>query len=182
MLSAAFRDERNWPEAFVRVYMEDAMGERAWVDHPDCKGFVDNVVTAFGTRLPSPAVVQQGLYTKPGGGDRDGGRESPGPSSGSATPTRPTPEDEEVAGVGLVPSLAAASPEAEMMPIQPRYQGLRNVVEHLVMEVVREQLARRQAGGGGGGSTDNVTRNFLRFLISACGLPEVRTQTVNRWA
>ncbi len=32
------------------VYVEDATGERLWVDHLDCNGFVDNIVTAFGTK------------------------------------------------------------------------------------------------------------------------------------
>ncbi len=50
ILAAAYREERSWPEVFVRIYVEDAMGERLWVDHPDCKGFVDNIVTAFGTK------------------------------------------------------------------------------------------------------------------------------------
>ena len=50
VLAAAYREERGWPEVFVRVYVEDATGERLWVDHLDCKGFVDNIVTAFGTK------------------------------------------------------------------------------------------------------------------------------------
>ena len=51
--------------------------------------------------------------------------------------------------------------------VLPRYQGLQHVIEHLVMDIVREQLNRRQG-------TDNITRSFLKFLISACGLVEVR--------
>ena len=35
------------------------------------------------------------------------------------------------------------------------------------MEAVKEHLNRRQG-------TDNITRNFLRFLTSVCGLIEVR--------
>ena len=50
VLAAAYREVRSWPEVFVRVYVEDATGERLWVDHLDCKGFVDNIVTAFGTK------------------------------------------------------------------------------------------------------------------------------------
>jgi integrator complex subunit 1 len=50
ILLFAFRDEKTWPEIFVRVYMEDALGERVWVDHPECKSFVDNILTAFNTK------------------------------------------------------------------------------------------------------------------------------------
>ena len=64
VLMAAFQNERNWPEIFVRVLIDDAMGERVWVDHPGCKGFVDNIITAFGTKMPHAAA--QALFPKPG--------------------------------------------------------------------------------------------------------------------
>ena len=51
--------------------------------------------------------------------------------------------------------------------VVPRYQGLGPGIEQLVMDIVREQMNRRQG-------TDNITRSFLKFLISACGLAEVR--------
>ena len=50
--------------------------------------------------------------------------------------------------------------------VSPRYQTVQANIEHLVMDIVREQLNRRQG-------TDNITRSFLKFLISACGLVEV---------
>ena len=53
LLMASYRNVPSWPEIFVRVYVDDAMGERLWVDHPECKALVDNIVTAFETRLPS---------------------------------------------------------------------------------------------------------------------------------
>jgi integrator complex subunit 1 len=43
---------------------------------------------------------------------------------------------------------------------------MEGIIERYVMEVVHEQLNRRQG-------TDNITRNFLKFLTSACGLVEV---------
>ena len=50
--------------------------------------------------------------------------------------------------------------------VVPRYVGLQAGIEQLVMDIVREQLNRRQG-------TDNITRSFLKFLIAACGLVEV---------
>ncbi len=50
LLLSAFQNEKTWPELLVRVYIEDAIGERVWVDHPDCKSFVDNILTAFNTK------------------------------------------------------------------------------------------------------------------------------------
>ena len=49
---------------FVRVFIDDSMGERLWVDHPDCRGFVDNIITAFGTKIPT---ATQSLFPKPPG-------------------------------------------------------------------------------------------------------------------
>ena len=49
-----------------------------------------------------------------------------------------------------------------------RYQGMEGHIERSVMDVIHEQLNRRQG-------PDNITRNFLKFLTNACGLVEVST-------
>ena len=54
------------------------------------------------------------------------------------------------------------------LQIRLRYEEQRGLVEQIVMEAVKEHLNRRQG-------TDNITRNFLRFLTSVCGLIEVKT-------
>ena len=42
----------------VQVYLEDALGERVWVDRQDCKLFVDNILTAFNTKIPPSSMLQ----------------------------------------------------------------------------------------------------------------------------
>ena len=42
-----------WPDTFLKVYIDDAMGERLWVDQPECRQFTDNILTAFNTILPA---------------------------------------------------------------------------------------------------------------------------------
>jgi len=37
--------------------MDDSLGDRIWVDRADCQAFVENVQTAFGTRLPSVSML-----------------------------------------------------------------------------------------------------------------------------
>ena len=39
-----------------QVYLDDGLGERVWVDRTDCKGFVENIQTAFDTRLPKSGL------------------------------------------------------------------------------------------------------------------------------
>ena len=59
------------------------------------------------------------------------------------------------------------NPALESVHVQPRFEGTRDSIEHMVVEVVREQFNRRQG-------TDNITRNFIKFLTTACGLLEIR--------
>lgn len=104
LLMSALRHERQWPDLLVKVYIEDAIGERIWVDHLDCKGFVENICTAFGTKLPNNVFFGGNAGSKTPVTEGAPGRESPGPQgggsrsgSGSATPTRPgTDEDSQV--------------------------------------------------------------------------------------
>ena len=64
------------------MYIEDAIGERVWVDHPDCKGFVENICTAFDTKMPSSNLFFSQASKPPSDSASGPGRESPGPGSG----------------------------------------------------------------------------------------------------
>ena len=33
----AFHDESPWPEIFIKLYVEDSLGDRVWVDNEECK-------------------------------------------------------------------------------------------------------------------------------------------------
>ena len=54
--------------------------------------------------------------------------------------------------------------------VVPRYSALQDVVEQFTCHVVKEQLNRRTQGQQG----ENITRNFIRLLTFACGVPEIR--------
>ena len=41
------------------MYIEDSLGERIWVDSPHCRTFVDNIQTAFNTKMPPKSVLLQ---------------------------------------------------------------------------------------------------------------------------
>lgn len=55
----------------------------------------------------------------------------------------------------------------------PRYEDLADSVEEYVLDMLRDQLNRRQP-------IDNVSRNLLRLLTSTCGYKEVRLMAVQR--
>lgn len=62
-----------WTSALSpQVYIEDSLGERIWVDSPHCKAFVDNIQTAFNTRMPPKSMLLQGEAGR-GGGDLSAG-------------------------------------------------------------------------------------------------------------
>lgn len=54
-----------------------------------------------------------------------------------------------------------------------RYEDLTESVEEYVLDMLRDQLNRRQP-------IDNVSRNLLRLLTSTCGYKEVRLMTVQK--
>ena len=55
--------------------------------------------------------------------------------------------------------------------IQCRFRWNKEIVEGIVLDTVKEQLARRQ-------SSDLINRNFLKMLTSLCGLTEVCISTM----
>lgn len=62
---------------------------------------------------------------------------------------------------------------ASLSPLWPRYDELTESVEEYVLDMLRDQLNRRQP-------IDNVSRNLLRLLTATCGYKEVRLLAVQR--
>lgn len=159
ILLAAFQDEKSWPDLFVRVYIEDSIGERSWVDHEDCKGFVDNISTAFRTKMPPKNLLHPdlGITNRP---------DCPSPpisaSSGGADSCDAESE------------LSLECKESLDINVTKRYVGMMSEIEEIVMETVQHQLGVRHQ------NPDNVARNFIRFLSSVCGFIEVRRNVAPR--
>lgn len=63
--------------------------------------------------------------------------------------------------------------ESWNLQVFPRYTQSQEVVEQIVLEVIKEQLARRQ-------QPETISKNFVRFLSTACGLVEIRVIAVSR--
>ncbi|XP_035195444.1 integrator complex subunit 1 isoform X3 [Oxyura jamaicensis] len=160
LLMAAYEEDENWPEIFVKVYIEDSLGERIWVDSPHCKTFVDNIQTAFNTKMPPKSMLLHGEV----------GRSSGDLSAGSSP--HPSMTEEEDSQSELLIAEEKMSPEQEGQ-LMPRYDDLAESVEEYVLDMLRDQLNRRQP-------MDNVSRNLLRLLTATCGYKEVRQMAVQR--
>nr|XP_034987340.1 integrator complex subunit 1 [Zootoca vivipara] len=160
LLMAAYEEDENWPEIFVKVYIEDSLGERIWVDSPHCKTFVENIQTAFSTKMPPKSILLHGEVGR-SGGDLSAGN-SPHPSM---------PEEEDSQSELLIAE-DKMSPDQEGQ-LMPRYDDLAESVEEYVLDMLRDQLNRRQP-------MDNVSRNLLRLLTATCGYKEIRQMAVQR--
>ncbi|KAK2533726.1 Ints1 [Columba guinea] len=160
LLMAAYEEDENWPEIFVKVYIEDSLGERIWVDSPHCKTFVENIQTAFNTKMPPKSMLLHGEVGR-SGGDLSAGS-SPHPSM----------TEEEDSQSELLIAEEKMSPEQEGQ-LMSRYDDLAESVEEYVLDMLRDQLNRRQP-------MDNVSRNLLRLLTATCGYKEVRQMAVQR--
>ncbi|CAD0204095.1 unnamed protein product [Chrysodeixis includens] len=120
MLYAGHRESTNWPDIFIKVYIEDALNERCWVECSWCKCFVENVVTAFSTKQPPSHLIPT---------DNTLGTMSP---SGSGSPLMGSAEED------------PDNTELEYS-VFPRYSSSYEAVEALVLEAIKEQITRRSA-------------------------------------
>lgn len=162
LMMAAYQDDRNWPELFIKVYLEDALAERSWVDHEDCKGFVENLQTAFMTKMPP-----KGFLLQPELAFKTDVSASP-PPAGSIDPDDDTMDS--------VHSVEGRGDKMDIVSF-PRYGASQDSVGQYTLEIIRDQLTRRQP-------MDNVSRNMLKVLSHTAGLSEIRllvAQKLEMW-
>uniref|UniRef100_A0A182P4W0 Uncharacterized protein n=1 Tax=Anopheles epiroticus TaxID=199890 RepID=A0A182P4W0_9DIPT len=152
LLARGYSDKKQWPECFIRTYIDDAINDRVWVDYEECAPFTDNVVASFGTKIPPKWMLQPELSTL-------------NPTTRDGT----LPDDEHSTDSGMFGDALGKDPEAN----PPRFGHMREQLERMVMDAVKDQLNRRQG-------PDCSTKNFLRFLSLACGMLEVRAFVVPR--
>lgn len=158
ILLCAYQDEKNWPEIFIRAYIDDSLGERLWVDMEECKGFVDNIIAAFKTKMPSKAL----LFPDHAMGSRGAECPSPPISSGGGD-----------SGDGDSEMSLECRENLDVL-VCNRYTQMMVRVEELVLETVHHQLSLRHQ------NVDSVARNFIRFLSSVAGIIEVRKIVVSK--
>lgn len=169
LLVRAYHDKKNWPEIFVRLYIDDASGERLWVDNPDCAPFVENICTAFGTRIPPKSMLQPDFISS-----SSASTSQQGIGGGTTTSTAVITIDDDSNDNSMHSNTESFRSEILFdCPVQERYTNSMHIIEKYVIDTVKEQFNRRQ-------QQDCSTRNFLKFLSSTCGIAEVRTLSVSR--
>ncbi|XP_003746940.2 integrator complex subunit 1 [Galendromus occidentalis] len=156
LLLAVFQDVENWPEIFVRVYVDDSLGDRLWVDHEECRCFVENILTAFRTRMPPKSMMAPELTFK-----------SEACASPPASSTASLDDDDSLSSLHLDLKETSTS-----MSVIPRYSTQEKNIEKYIIEVIQEHLQRRQP-------TD-ISRNVLKLMVCTCGVSAVRALVAHR--
>lgn len=159
LLARGYHNKTQWPEKFVRYYIDDAVNERVWVDYEECSAFVENICTAFETKTPPKSMLQPELNAL--GNAITSSREATDEDSSEANTSSGNAE------------VSKSSDNQIICSVQPRYEHIKENIEKLAVETVREQFNRRQA-------PDSSTRNFLRFLAAASGISEIRAMAITR--
>lgn len=183
ILMASHSNETHWPDTFLRIYIEDAIGERVWVDHEDCRLFAANIMTAFNTELPPKVNILPEAPTN----------SQPATQKDAGSPTKTPPEDEietmdhdmneETSSTvlsfnGNENNANLKGSNTSQQNITQRYSRNKEFVEKVVMEHVTEFFTRRAA------TPADISKNALKFLMTCCGLPKVRgvvVQKIEHW-
>lgn len=159
LLYAVFREETEWPEVFVSVYLEDASGDRLWVDSEDCRVFVDNILTAFGTRSPPKNLLQPDITLS--------GRTVECPSP-------PVTGSSAMDDTSVEASVTSNQSGSEAETVKQRFLRQKPRIREMTFEYVKELIGSRRQ------TVETVSRNILRLLAVVCGVPEVRHCVVFR--
>jgi len=117
LLMKGLQEQRQWPESVAWAFVEDAAGERTWVDLDEARPLVENITASFCTKQPNKLLLPSEISL--------GRSESPGSDDEAASGRK------EVAGEKM-----------DTGPISKRFRE--EVIEAIVMETVREHLSRRQ--------------------------------------
>lgn len=171
ILFRGFTNKKEWPQSFLRAYLEDAVNERLWVDNELCAPFIMNICSTFRTRVPPKSFLQAEALTVTSSASSSNSQQHFNPTNVV------TDEDSRDQFVMHGPECAAITQmrfasSCLKCDVQDRYASS-DIIDHYVVENIKETLNRRQ-------SQDCYTRNFLKFLCSTSGIDEVRHLTTSR--
>lgn len=177
VLLAAYHEETSWPEAFLKSYVEDSLAERSWVDHEDCKGFVDNIITAFNTKLPPKSMLVQEMHFVPA--KNETASSSPSHPSMPTVASLPVPEEhmDESSSHSVMAMSAELKEHLDNISVVPRFVHNQDSIIQYVTDLINEQLNKRQV-------PSDINRNMIKFLVATAGIPNVRlivAQKLEMW-
>jgi len=170
LLYLAYHDEPNWPFIFIKVFIDDSLGDRCWVDSDNCKLFVDNLILAFNTKQPRKYLLSstRDLIITAANNSLAGRPEgSSSPSQQSQFSEDSSDQTSSLFNVFLeeIKDLL----ETKQL-ITNRYITKQELVIELVVKTITDHLNRRQP---------EMNRNLVKLLGNVIGISSIRQQIVS---
>ncbi|KER30183.1 hypothetical protein T265_03337 [Opisthorchis viverrini] len=160
LIYLALEGQVKWPSHLIKVYLEDSLTDRVWVDQDECRLFVLNIETAFPQTYGDP----RGLFTILASPANAGSSGQAGQASsavhavlglstvGTGTlPVTSKSQDEIADAVSTVVrsqpvSLAKIIHGSDLASsVTPRFESCRQAVEVIIVNTLRDALSRRGA-------------------------------------
>ncbi len=166
----------TWPSTFIRVFLDDSLGDRTWVDKSECQPFVRNLLTAFKTEVPPsefyislnfgepPPTVLVTPNTPPLAGSMEFG-----------SPISEPRDDNSRESIELVLELSGSDEGDGGMSVRPRFEVKSQEVTEFTVQLLQDWWSRR---------LDITPKNLLKTMSTASGLLEVRqaaAQKLDTW-
>lgn len=170
LLFTAYHDETNWPLIFIKVFIEDSLGDRCWVDSDNCKPFVDNLISAFNTKIPPKHLLNLDLLaatsTTLTGKQQEAGSASPNQQTFSEDSSDQTSSLFNIFSDEIRDRLEA------QQTVCNRYSTKQDLVLEYVVKTITEHLNRRQL-------LPEMSKNLVKLLINTIGISSIRQQIVS---
>lgn len=176
LLTRAYSDKQQWPEIFMRIYIDDAINDRFWSDNSLCAPFIENIAAAFKTRTPQ---LNNCLQPESVAGTTSGAGTPTTTAPAQSTQQPPAPINIDDDSCDNSEASGSAKPidfkqgSESYSEVKDRYLDSGRIVEKYVTDAIKEQLNKRQ-------QQECYTRNFLKFLCKTSGLVEVRHLCISR--
>ncbi|KAF7257552.1 hypothetical protein EG68_05245 [Paragonimus skrjabini miyazakii] len=187
----ALEGQTKWPSHLVKLYLEDCLSDRVWVDQDECRLFVLNLETAFPKAFGDPRGLFTVLSNPPSVGSActSGTISNQPPTTSNAVyyviglsnTSQPTRNDlsaskshDEIAEAVSTVVRAQATSVAKIVhgpdfitSVVPRFEACRQAVEVIIVNTLREAMGRRAAGSGVSSSSSSSTGGASGLASSA---------------
>lgn len=148
ILLSILRDMTSWPISLIKVFVEDSLAERIWVDTMEVKGLVDNILTGFRTFIPTKSFLNPDVAAIKG--------EAPN----SPNIHNDDSSDSKIDSMSTEQRLEDVTVSRRFTPEQEEQ------ISTYIKDIVNEQLTRKPAS--------EISRNLLRLLMATVGVQSIR--------
>ncbi|KAF5403594.1 hypothetical protein PHET_02832 [Paragonimus heterotremus] len=187
----ALEGQTKWPSHLVKLYLEDCLSDRVWVDQDECRLFVLNLETAFPKAFGDPRGLFTVLSNPPsvGAACTSGTISNHPPTTSNAvyyviglsntsqstrTDLSASKSHDEIAEAVSTVVRTQATSVAKIVhgpdfitSVVPRFEACRQAIEVIIVNTLREAMGRRAAGSGVSSNSSSSTGGASGLANSA---------------